>query len=122
MGASVGGGPIGAYAISMISLMLVLLLFLYGSYSAYRGSKSMPSLGLLVGTFAVLLSVLLYFITTIIIYNNYGDATNVTAGFVTISIYLFSGAILIKAVSFVLFVRRHNKLLKAMDAANRSAS
>lgn len=112
MSASVGGGSAGMFALLMISLIFVGVLFFYGAFIAYKGARNMTSLALLVGFLLVILGVATYFITAIIVYNNYGEFTTLTENLIGMSFLFLACGLLIAAISFVLYIQAHNKLLR----------
>ncbi len=121
MAASVGGGPAGMFALLMISLTLVGILFFYGAFIAYKHAKNKTSLGLLSGISQVVGGSIMYFLTAIVVYNNHGKDTNITDAFMSLSLFFLSLGLLVTAICFIVYVKKHNKLLKVMDTVNRSA-
>ena len=115
---SVAGGPIAMLAIMVISLILVGILFLLGALIAYKQERNKTSFTLLSGFSLVVTGSIIFFITTIVMYNNYWKPTNITGAFMSLSLLLLSLGLVMAAISFIVYVKKHNKLLKAVDATN----
>lgn len=105
------GGAAGIIALAIIFVILTILIFVYGSFHAYKGSKSKPAIGLLAGTLIISLGFVLYIVALMFDYNS----KNVVSKLCLISL---SFGMLLMAVSFVLYVREHNKLLQRALLAN----
>lgn len=111
MSASVGGGHIGLFVTVMLAVLIMLLVFFYGAFIAYRGDKSKASLGMLLSIIMILLGMIVYFITVVIIYNG-GDVEMSFLGFfLDFSLISLSIGMCLKSLFFIFYVKRHNKLL-----------
>ncbi len=107
-----GGSQIAYFFIFVVVALIMLLVFLYGSIVAYKVSKSKSSLGLLVGIIMVLMGLIFYSVAAIVFDYNNSDRTLFFSLFLNSGLLLLTVGIFLNAISFVFYVRNHNRLLK----------